>query len=767
MPFPVAVARPPARPGPPGERALFAFDGRLDTKWLATADFSTGIEFDLAPKLLYTVCPSVEYDEYEQCNSPPDTAPATAISPGFSASRYSIAVASDFPGRDPTAWSLQASNDGDEWVTLDNQSAVDWEHRGEAKVYEILSLDAFTSYRLTVLNISDDSTGSTQIAELWLENRPELPPPTCAQIEQRLEDNSTEPWYPYRPEICAHSTKEFRAEPGAAGAILDKKLATEYEFEILPGTSLNLTVANASGIELRRYMIGTGADPDKDPVGWVLHGELFGAPPGSWMVLDEYMNHTFDDRSDAAWFAIPSHLTGLKFTTVVLSILGFGDGETSTIVLSEVEIAGLEDLEVEVVTTTPPPTPPNSCFHQLDGDALDEVVCYMGFPLSPETEAPLNAFDADLDTKWLGYFVDMGQAIPLLEDRAPQLSYSVCPAPEGNTTAPDDCGDERWAFTAVAYGITSANDAPDRDPTGWIVQGFSLDSQDEGPEWVELDRQTGVAWTDRKQTKLFPIGEPGEYATYRLIVLETAAAADVTGPDVIPRSVQLAEFWLQNRPEIPPPPCVQIEQPAAAEGGNSTVVQIPRLPAQLDVCAYSTKKFREESAAAGAILDKKLATEYEFEILPGTSLNLTVANASGIVLRRYMIGTGADPDKDPGAWELIGERNNGTWTVIDRKRRHSFCDACRNTGVWFDVKRHLQARYTKLVLSLSNGGSSGVDEGSVGETSFAFNGQAAGTPIALSELQISSRKPAAKKSRAVAKKKSRPAAKAAVAHREA
>ena len=307
MPFPVAVARPPARPGPPGERALFAFDGRLDTKWLATADFSTGIEFDLAPKLLYTVCPSVEYDEYEQCNSPPDTAPATAISPGFSASRYSIAVASDFPGRDPTAWSLQASNDGDEWVTLDNQSAVDWEHRGEAKVYEILSLDAFTSYRLTVLNISDDSTGSTQIAELWLENRPELPPPTCAQIEQRLEDNSTEPWYPYRPEICAHSTKEFRAEPGAAGAILDKKLATEYEFEILPGTSLNLTVANASGIVLRRYMIGTGADPDKDPGAWELIGERNN---GTWTVIDRKRRHSFCDacRNTGVWFDVKRHM---------------------------------------------------------------------------------------------------------------------------------------------------------------------------------------------------------------------------------------------------------------------------------------------------------------------------------------------------------------------------------------------------------------------------------------------------------------------------
>ena len=73
-------------PGPPTERALFAFDGRLDTKWLATADFLTGIEFELAPKLLYTVCPSVEYDEYEKCNSPPET--ALVVSPAFSASRY-------------------------------------------------------------------------------------------------------------------------------------------------------------------------------------------------------------------------------------------------------------------------------------------------------------------------------------------------------------------------------------------------------------------------------------------------------------------------------------------------------------------------------------------------------------------------------------------------------------------------------------------------------------------------------------------------------
>ena len=52
--------------------------------------------------------------------------------------------------------------------------------------------------------------------------------------------------------------------------------------------------------------------------------------------------------------------------------------------------------------------------------------------------------------------------------------------------------------TVVRYALTSANDAPGRDPRDWTLQGSN-----DGQSWTTLDQQTGQSFSDRFQTKVY------------------------------------------------------------------------------------------------------------------------------------------------------------------------------------------------------------------------------------------------------------------------
>jgi hypothetical protein len=61
------------------------------------------------------------------------------------------------------------------------------------------------------------------------------------------------------------------------------------------------------------------------------------------------------------------------------------------------------------------------------------------------------------------------------------------------------------------YVLTSADDAPDRDPSAWILRG-SVD----GHSWRTLDIRSDQVFADRHQSTMYRIAEPGSYGHYRL-----------------------------------------------------------------------------------------------------------------------------------------------------------------------------------------------------------------------------------------------------------
>ncbi|MBT2560298.1 discoidin domain-containing protein [Pedobacter sp. ISL-68] len=87
-----------------------------------------------------------------------------------------------------------------------------------------------------------------------------------------------------------------------------------------------------------------------------------------------------------------------------------------------------------------------------------------------------------------------------------------------------------------AYTLTSGNDAPDRDPRFWILQG-SLD----GIQYTDLHTVTVCPWenndSSRKQTKLFHFDNYIAYKFYRLYIKSNRGS----------RVFQLAEWTINKK----------------------------------------------------------------------------------------------------------------------------------------------------------------------------------------------------------------------------
>ncbi|XP_070035613.1 peptide-N(4)-(N-acetyl-beta-glucosaminyl)asparagine amidase-like [Nicotiana tomentosiformis] len=60
----------------------------------------------------------------------------------------------------------------------------------------------------------------------------------------------------------------------------------------------------------------------------------------------------------------------------------------------------------------------------------------------------------------------------------------------------------------VAYELMSANNAPERDPKDWVVEG----SENGGSSWHLLDKQTSQMFDKRFQRKTFTVTSPGYLA---------------------------------------------------------------------------------------------------------------------------------------------------------------------------------------------------------------------------------------------------------------
>lgn len=111
---------------------------------------------------------------------------------------------------------------------------------------------------------------------------------------------------------------------------------------------------------------------------------------------------------------------------------------------------------------------------------------------NPPNEIMTCAFDGSSSTKWL----DFANADTV--NRSSWIQYQYAPG---------------QSYAVSQYAITTANDAPERDPKTWRL----LASNDGGSSWVTLDTRTSGLPTTRFSRSIFSItNTPAGYQTYRL-----------------------------------------------------------------------------------------------------------------------------------------------------------------------------------------------------------------------------------------------------------
>ena len=135
--------------------------------------------------------------------------------------------------------------------------------------------------------------------------------------------------------------------------------------------------------------------------------------------------------------------------------------------------------------------------------------------LNGNWEVATNIFDNDPATKWLDFATNNPTT------RASWIQYQY---PGGGQRV------------VTSYTLTSANDAPERDPANWALLGSN-----DGMSWVTLDSRTNQVFNTRFGTQNYTISSPAAYNIYRLRIDRVANPS-------IAVAVQLAEMQLLGPP---------------------------------------------------------------------------------------------------------------------------------------------------------------------------------------------------------------------------
>nr|WP_221380358.1 GH92 family glycosyl hydrolase [Actinoplanes polyasparticus] len=145
----------------------------------------------------------------------------------------------------------------------------------------------------------------------------------------------------------------------------------------------------------------------------------------------------------------------------------------------------------------------------LPGSMLELLSAVTASAENPPGETAVKLTDGDSSTKWLAF------------SRTGTVTYQLAKP-----------------VAVVKYSLTSADDAPGRDPRDFTVQGSA-----DGSEWTDLDRRTGQSFGGRLATNTYSFTNPTPYAFYRLSI--TANSGDSI--------VQLADWDISDGSDVRPP----------------------------------------------------------------------------------------------------------------------------------------------------------------------------------------------------------------------
>ncbi|MBC3766922.1 discoidin domain-containing protein [Neptunicella marina] len=497
-----------------------------------------------------------------------------------------ITSANDAPARDPENFTLVGSNDGGEtWVTLTSVVGASFDDRFQRQEFRFANELSYSSYRLNITKDAGDSE-LMQLAEIQLLG------PVYTSVDHT--DN-------------ALGTVTARGVIGDAEN-QDKAFDNDAQTKWLDNTAIPteeeptwVQVDFTQPVAVNVLAITSANDaPARDPENFALMASNDGGE--SWVQLAAWVGETFDDRFQRREFRLTNQLAYGSYRLNISK----NSGDSELMQLAEIELIG-------------PQLP--SLNHAMSVGAAYSARASIG-----DAENQDKAFDGDADTKW--------------------LDNSAIPTAEEPTWIQVDLAE---AKAVNALSLTSANDAPARDPENFEL----LASNDGGTSWITLGSWVGETFDDRFQTREFNFANNLAYSTYRLNISKNSGDSEL---------MQVAEVGLIG----PQYAAVDLSDSAGA--------------------SYSARASISDGESEGMVFDNNSETKWlDNGGVPSVEEPswVQVDLAAPRVVSSLAITSANDaPARDPENFELLGSNDGGvTWVTVaswvgeswdDRFQRRSF-----------------------------------------------------------------------------------------------
>jgi len=156
---------------------------------------------------------------------------------------YTLTSANDYPERDPLNWTLQGSNDGTNWTTIDTRTNEDFPDRFQTRSFAFSNSAAYTYYRF---NLTNNSGPLLQLAEMELLGTPAAGNWTANWI-WTADQGPNNSWVSFRKKVT------LSAQPSKAIT----KIAAENKYWLYVNDSL---VVRDGGLDIRPDLNNTYYD---------------------------------------------------------------------------------------------------------------------------------------------------------------------------------------------------------------------------------------------------------------------------------------------------------------------------------------------------------------------------------------------------------------------------------------------------------------------------------------------------------------------------
>jgi glucose/arabinose dehydrogenase len=149
---------------------------------------------------------------------------------------YALTSANDFPGRDPRDWTLQGSQDGQNWTDLDQRTGQAFGERFQTRKFDFANTTTYAHYRLNITANAGDPI--IQLADLRLFSGDAAPPqpPTVQQSVVDVLDRQ-HPATAGLPLKLTRSDRWYNWDPNPVGAVHTVAQVEEWKHEAGPGAN--------------------------------------------------------------------------------------------------------------------------------------------------------------------------------------------------------------------------------------------------------------------------------------------------------------------------------------------------------------------------------------------------------------------------------------------------------------------------------------------------------------------------------------------------